>query len=126
MEKKVLLALIVDDYTPVQSAINNMLKIYGFKAEFANDGMEALQKIKTTNYDLIFSDIEMPNMNGMELLAKVKRMPEKSTIPFVLLTSVMDNEVETKAKKLGVSKYLYKPYSMALIQSALTELGLIK
>jgi len=125
MAKKILVALIVDDYTPIQSAINNMLKIYGFKGEFASDGVEALQKIQNGNYDLIFSDIEMPNMNGLELLSKVKRLPEKSEIPFVLLTSLTNPEVEAKAYKLGVSDYLNKPFSLSLIQAALTKLGLI-
>ena len=75
--------LVVDDFSTMRRIVRNLLKESGYtEADEAEDGVAALHKLRNSNFDFVVSDINMPNMNGFQLLRKSKRMRSSSTFPF--------------------------------------------
>jgi DNA-binding response OmpR family regulator len=73
----------------------------------ANDGLDGLRKFSNNKYDLIISDISMPKMNGLEMIAEIKKI--SSNIPIILLSAYSDKDKLLQAIDIGVTKYLIKP-----------------
>jgi CheY-like chemotaxis protein len=117
-------ALIVDDDPSVRRMLKTILMIRHFKVVEAGDGVEALQKLSAESFDVVFSDVSMPNMNGFELLTRVKRSVRTAAIPVVMLTSENQPEDLAKGKKLGCSTYLIKPFNSEKLNLALKSAGL--
>ena len=114
------MVLIVDDSITVRELLSLSFNKAGYLVEQARDGQEALEKLSSgLPCDLIFCDIEMPRMNGLELLSELQRDEELSKIPFALLTSRGADRHRQVAAKLGASGYLTKPYTeKALLDAA--------
>ena len=91
-----------------------------FKKEYntilAKDGREALAKCKAANPDLIISDVMMPNMDGMELCAKLKNAIATCHIPIILLTAVTQEEKQIEGLELGADAYIPKPYNPRVLK----------
>lgn len=117
-------ALVVDDNPTHRFAIVAFLKIHQFEVDTANDGIMALSMLKDKKYDLMFSDIEMPNMNGLELLAKARKMFDAIALPIVMLSSLKDIFVIKKAASCGANTYMTKPYSIDKMNKVLRKLGM--
>jgi len=118
-------ALITDDLKVHQIALKSQLLIYGFDVDIANDGIEALNLIKTNTYKVVFTDMEMPNMNGLELLMNIKKNIATRNIIVIMLSMVSQSDMINKALKLGASSYLVKPFSSQKIKEVLTILKII-
>jgi CheY-like chemotaxis protein len=116
-------ALVVDDFEISRLTISTFLTVSGFSVDTAGNGMEGLKCLEANKYDLIFSDIEMPTMNGFEFLKRVKRNPFYKNIPVVVLTTSSDAETINKAKELGASCHITKPYNRVKMLSALESAG---
>lgn len=116
-------ALVVDDVAMNRSFIKSYLATRGFDVETAEDGLQALEKTNSGSFDLIFSDIEMPNMNGLEFLRSVKQQSAYKSVPFVLLTTVDSEEVIKRAEKLGAVYYMVKPFNNEKMEEALKISG---
>lgn len=121
MDKK--RVLIVDDEEVNRRLLSSFFTFQHFTVETAPDGLAALKMTDATAYDLIFSDIEMPNMTGLEFLSRIKRNPAKSAIPFVMLTTLDNRETIDKAKSLGASEYMVKPFKRDNMVAILKKLG---
>lgn len=102
--------LVVDDSSSVRRVVCSFLKRIGWHATDAKDGIDALEKIESVHPDVALVDIEMPRMNGYELLARIKADPELSHIPVVFLTSRAAAKHRERAAQLHVDGYLVKPY----------------
>jgi two-component system, chemotaxis family, chemotaxis protein CheY len=74
-------------------------------------------------YDVIFSDIEMPNMNGMEFLKRVRKHTTAAQTPVVMLSTLDSPEMQTKLKQLGANHYLVKPFTGDRMKAALKAVG---
>lgn len=99
--------LVVDDEQGIRKTLETLLKIGGFEVITAEDGAAALAALQGHQFDLIISDISMPNLGGVELLEKVRdRDPD---LPVVLLTGLPSMETAIRAVELGASKYIMKP-----------------
>ncbi|MCD6460373.1 sigma-54-dependent Fis family transcriptional regulator [bacterium] len=99
--------LIVDDDISTLSMIQIMLESQNYQVTVAYDGCQALEKIKTQDYDLIITDLKMPRMNGIELLKEVKaNYPE---VEVIITTAYMTIETAISAMKMGAYDYLTKP-----------------
>ena len=85
--------LVVDDGALNRNFIKTYLTVNGFEVDTAEDGLLGLERVKKSKYDLIFSDVEMPNMNGLEFLKNLKTNEESKNIPVVMLTTVDKPEV---------------------------------
>ncbi|MFM1841662.1 MAG: hypothetical protein RLZZ490_393 [Cyanobacteriota bacterium] len=104
--------LIVDDSITVRELLSLSFKKAGFRVEQARDGQEAWEQLKSgLPCDLIFCDIEMPRMNGLELLSQLQADPDLSALPVALLTSRGADRHRKVAAKLGATGYFTKPYT---------------
>ena len=102
--------LIVDDSATMVMSVKNNLEIAGFKVETADDGAKALAKLKSgIKPDLIITDINMPNMGGMELIRNVRSLPGLRFTPILTLTTESQADKREEGKKLGATGWLVKP-----------------
>ena len=116
-------ALVVDDGAMNRNFIKTYLTVNGFDVDTAEDGLLGLERVKKTKYDLIFSDVEMPNMNGLEFLKNLKTSEESKNIPVVMLTTVDKPEVIERAKRMGAVHYMIKPFDQEKMSKALKVAG---
>src|SRR5262245_42878156 len=101
--------LLVDGDTKSLRVLEVSLKKAGFNVTTAINGQDALAKVETSAPDLIISDTKMPEMDGFELVERLKQNPDWGTIPFIFLTSQADVEDKIRGLELGVEDYLTKP-----------------
>ncbi len=102
--------LVVDDSPSVRRVVGNMLKQHGWEVQLARDGVEALEMITRETPVAVLLDIEMPRMDGYELMATVRAQDQYRTLPIVILTSRAATKHQQRAMQLGASGYLVKPY----------------
>ena len=103
---------IVDDDINILTSLSIFLKSEGFDVFTYSSGLEALNNIKSKESDLYILDIKMPNINGMDLLIKIKKL---SSSPIIFLTSKADEIDEVIGLKLGADDYIKKPFSQRLL-----------
>lgn len=108
--------LVVDDSATVRKFVSVSLGMQGFNVVTASDGMDALEKLPLSKFDLIITDLNMPNMDGFELIKSLRENGEYQDIPIIILTSLSDPVNKETGMKLGVSSYLIKPFSLEKIQ----------
>ena len=119
-------ALVVDDVKTHHTALKTQLIIHGFEVDIANDGLEAWNLLKSNNYKIVFTDFEMPNMNGLELLTSIKKNLATKNTNVIMLSMVSNSDIIDKALRLGAIAYLVKPFSSQKIRELLAVLGLSK
>ena len=100
--------LVVDDEQSMREFLSIMLSREGYQVELASDGQHACQLIDKTVYDLILSDIRMPNLDGLSLLARVKEQGTDTTV--IMMTAFSTTEQAVEAMKQGAYDYLTKPF----------------
>jgi len=109
--------LVVDDDTAQQDLLYEILKNQEFKVTLADNGLQALKKLKKKNFDLVLTDIQMPEMDGFKLLQKVKNSKKTKNLPVIALSGMTDKSLQ-EYLEMGFSDYLLKPYSAnALLKS---------
>jgi len=102
--------LIVDDSATMLMSVKSTLEMNGFKVETASDGVQALSKLKAgVKPDLIITDINMPNMGGLDLIKNVRTLPGFRFTPILTLTTESQTAKRDEAKKLGATGWLVKP-----------------
>jgi two-component system chemotaxis response regulator CheY len=102
--------MVVDDSALMVTSLKANLEMAGFKVETAADGVQALTKLKGgVKPDLIITDINMPNMGGMELIKNVRALPGFRFTPILTLTTESQAEKREEGKKLGATGWLVKP-----------------
>jgi len=102
--------LVVDDSPSVRRVVGNMLRQHGWEVQLARDGVEALEMISNETPAGVLLDIEMPRMDGYELVATVRAQEQYRTLPIVILTSRAAAKHQQRAMQLGASAYVVKPY----------------
>jgi two-component system, chemotaxis family, chemotaxis protein CheY len=105
--------------------IKSFLHFYGYEADLAEDGLLGKKAVTANRYDLIFSDIEMPNMNGFEFLQWVRSDASRKSIPMIMLSTLDSPEVISRCTRLGASAYIVKPFTKDKVDAALKSLGLL-
>ncbi len=100
--------LIVDDEPKILKILSVMLKSNGYKVDTANHAIEALEKLKYNNFDLIISDIKMPEIDGIQFMKKV--FQEYWQMPFIFITAFADVESAVQAMREGAIDYIAKPF----------------
>ena len=118
--------VLAEDSPTNRTVIKHLLLKLGFKVIECDTGQvawEALEnEFENENIVAIISDIMMPDMDGIDLLAKVRENEKYKELPFVLVTAVMEKEQVLSAKKLGVNGYILKPVTFQRISTKLKEL----
>lgn len=113
--------LIVEDNPINAKLLAIMLNSNGYETVIARNGMEALTSLSGKDtVEMVITDYMMPEMNGLELAAKIRKMPLYSTIPILIASAHSDHETVTKAKALGCEGFLAKPIDKHLL---LTKVG---
>ena len=113
MEKVV---LVVDDSATVRKFVAASLNMKGFRVVTAADGIEALERMPTEKFDLIITDLNMPDMDGYEFIRTVRESPEYRDIPIIVLSSMTDLKNKDLALEIGAIAFLEKPLSSEAIQ----------
>ena len=110
--KAVLNVLVVDDSPSVRRVLTGLVERCGWTATVARDGLEALELLQQAGSrpDVVLSDIEMPRMDGYELLSTVRSLPGLTALPVVMITSRSAEKHRKRAMDLGASAYVAKPY----------------
>jgi two-component system chemotaxis response regulator CheY len=109
--------LIVDDSFMLRGMLIDILNASGYiNVTESQDGYEALGKIDQDNFDLIITDINMPNMDGLEFIQKVRKIDRYIKIPILVLTTERDESVKAKGKEAGATGWITKPLSDNIIE----------
>lgn len=109
--------LVVDDFSTMRRIICNLLKESGFTDTMeAEDGAVALQKLRSRQFDFVVCDINMPNLNGFQLLETVKADASLKHIPFLMVTAEARKEDIVLAAQSGASGYIVKPFTKATLE----------
>lgn len=109
--------LVVDDFSTMRRIVRNLLKESGYgEADEAEDGVVAMQKLRASKFDFVVSDINMPNMNGFQLLAEIKKDEKLKHIPVLMVTAEARKEDIVLAAQQGASGYIVKPFTKAILE----------
>lgn len=100
--------LVIDDSITTRTLEKNILSSAGFTVITANNPIEAIKKINETHFDIILTDIEMPEMSGLEFLSQMKSNELYADVPIVVMSSLADENQKRKAHSLGAEKYVVK------------------
>ena len=114
--------LVVDDSLSARKRVVRSLSRYPIDIVEASNGKEALERLKKERFAAIFSDMEMPNVDGMELLAEVHSPDRSDPPPVVIISSRSEREFTERAKELGAANYLIKPLADEALDAALLNL----
>ncbi|MCH9016422.1 MAG: response regulator [Chloroflexi bacterium] len=116
-------ALIVEDEEDIKQLLLEVLEDKGYQVLVAGNGEIALQRIGEEMPDIIFADVFMPVMDGLDLISRLKENPDTSGIPVVIVTVMNARDTEKKAKELGVEHYLTKPWESAELDLVLERVN---
>ena len=115
--------LVVDDFSTMRRIVRGLLKEMGCNnVDEAEDGAVALQMLKTNRYDFVVSDINMPNMNGFDLLKALKAEDSLKHIPVLMVTAEARKEDILLAAQRGAAGYVVKPFTKATLEEKVTKI----
>jgi chemosensory pili system protein ChpA (sensor histidine kinase/response regulator) len=103
--------LIVDDALSVRNTLVQLVQDAGFRAEAARDGIDAIDTLRVFKPDLVLTDLEMPNMNGIELTTHIRGRDDLKGLPVIMITSRSQEKHRKLARQAGVDTYITKPYN---------------
>lgn len=103
--------LAVDDSESVRRMVELTLDDLGHDITLAGDGVEALQEAKTDSYDLVITDINMPNMGGFDLIKNLRALDSYQLTPILCLTTESSDDQKMKGRSVGATGWIVKPFS---------------
>ncbi|MGI9317154.1 MAG: hybrid sensor histidine kinase/response regulator, partial [bacterium] len=113
--------LVVDDSLVVRKVMQKDLEADGLEVETAVDGLNALEVLDRSNFDIALVDIEMPRMNGYELLEKLRQHSRCSDLPVIIITSRSGSQHKKRAVELGADGYITKPYDISALDQLMRQ-----
>ncbi len=116
MKKRI---LIVDDEKNIRIALKQCFKGENYKVEMANDGEEAIEKLRSDKYDLILMDYQMPNKNGLEVLEDIRKNNIETRV--IIMTAYGTVDIAVDSMKLGAVDFLSKPFTIAKVKDVVRE-----
>lgn len=102
--------LAVDDSASLRMAIRIALTGAGYAVTEAVDGVDGLAKAGATRFDMIVTDLNMPNMDGLTMIKEIRKNPSQAGVPIIFLTTESDPEMKNQAKAAGATGWLVKPF----------------
>ena len=115
--------LVVDDFSTMRRIVRGLLKEMGHEnVDEAEDGAVALKMMKANHYDFVVSDINMPNMNGFELLKAVKADESLRHLPVLMVTAEARKEDIVLAAQSGAAGYIVKPFTKATLEEKVQKI----
>jgi two-component system chemotaxis response regulator CheY len=117
--------LIVDDFPTMRRIVRNLLTEIGFRqVDEAGDGRVAFELLKQSNYDFVISDINMPRMNGYELLRQIRADATLKSLPVLLITSEANKDDVVQAIRLGANGTILKPLTKSSLEEKVRNIQL--
>ena len=113
--------LVVDDSTTMRQMVSFTLTSAGHEVVEAPDGNKALGLAKQRKFDLVITDINMPGMNGIDLVQGLRALPESKFIPILVLTTEAGDEVKQKGKSVGATGWIVKPFNPEVLLDTLKK-----
>lgn len=115
--------LVVDDFSTMRRIVRNLLKELGFaNVQEAEDGVDALSKLRSAEFDFVVSDWNMPNMTGIELLRSIRADARLKHLPVLMVTAEAKKENIIEAAQAGASGYVVKPFTAATLDEKLKKI----
>ncbi|RJX30843.1 MAG: chemotaxis protein CheY [Oxalobacter sp.] len=115
--------LVVDDFSTMRRIVRNLLKELGYaEVDEAEDGVQALQKLRSEKYDFVVSDWNMPNMDGLEMLKQIRADSALSKLPVLMVTAEAKKENIIAAAQAGANGYVVKPFTAATLDEKLSKI----
>jgi len=115
--------LVVDDFSTMRRIVKNLLKELGFNnLEEAEDGVDALNKLRGGGFDFVVSDWNMPNMTGIDLLRAIRADATLKHLPVLMVTAEAKRENIIEAAQAGASGYVVKPFTSATLDEKLKKI----
>ena len=115
--------LIVDDFSTMRRIVRGLLKESGYhNVDEAEDGVVALHKLRNESYGFVVSDINMPNMNGFELLNAIKADEGLKHLPVLMVTAEARKEDIVRAAQEGAAGYIVKPFTKATLEEKVQKI----
>lgn len=113
--------LAVDDSKSMRQMVAMSLKSAGHDVTEAEDGVQALTAAKQAQFDIVVTDINMPNMNGIELIHALRALPNYKFTPILCLTTESSGDMKTKGKEAGATGWIVKPFSPEKLLSVINR-----
>ena len=123
MADKNMSILVVDDFPTMRRIVRSLLKELGFEnVEEAEDGQEALTKLRAGGFEFVVSDWNMPNLDGLEMLKEIGQDPKLSSLPVLMVTAEAKKENIIAAAQAGANGYVVKPFTAATLEEKLNKI----
>ena len=119
-------ALVVDDSSTIRAILCLYLKKMDIEAVEAADAREALVRLQETPLDLVLVDWNMPEMDGIDLIRQIRKVPAYDALPVVMVTTNSESEYVGAAMDAGANEYIQKPCTLDMLRQKLDVLGLLK
>lgn len=114
--------LTVDDSTSVRQMVSFTLRKAGYEVLEAVDGKDGVAKASSQKFDLIITDLNMPNMDGIEMITTVRKLPGYSFVPILMLTTESQAEKKDAGRKAGATGWIVKPFDAEQLMAVAQKL----
>ncbi|MCB8888489.1 MULTISPECIES: chemotaxis response regulator CheY [Halomonadaceae] len=115
--------LVVDDFPTMRRIVRSLLKELGFtNVEEAEDGQDALNKLRAGNFEFVVSDWNMPNLDGLEMLKEIRQDDALKALPVLMVTAEAKKENIIAAAQAGANGYVVKPFTAATLEEKLNKI----
>lgn len=116
-------ALVIDDNAMIRSLARKVLESLSFEVTDAVDGQDGLEKAQAESFHIVLCDINMPRMNGIELVTELRKRPSYRRIPILMITTEKSKEMIERGKAAGANGWLVKPFDRTKLVSLLKQLA---
>ena len=120
-KRKLKTILIIEDEAEIRNFIARVLELEGYNVFEAGDGTRGMEIIKDKPVSLVLLDLRLPGVDGWSILREIKRSPELSTIPVVVLTAIAETMQRKRTLRMGATSYLIKPLSAHSLSRAVAS-----
>jgi len=114
--------MIVDDSASIRKVVRLTLEAQGFDVIDAIDGVDALKKLNGVKINLLITDVNMPNMDGITLVKEMKKLPDYKFTPMMMLTTESSDEKKNQGRDAGAKAWLVKPFQPPILLNAVSKL----
>ena len=123
MSDKNMKFLVIDDFPTMRRIVRNLLKELGYSnVEEAEDGVDALSKLREGSFDFVVSDWNMPNLDGLAMLKQIRQDDQLKHLPVLMVTAEAKKENIIEAAQAGASGYVVKPFTAGTLEEKLNKI----
>ena len=115
--------LVVDDSETIRQQVASALERAGFSVVEAADGVDGLERASQNELCMVILDVNMPRLNGLDMLERLRENPKHQALPVLMLTTEVQQSMIERAKKAGARGWMIKPVKMDQLVSAVTKLA---